>query len=221
MKFNYSDALPAIWSGLSILLLSACVTPATHMRHAGEFSNIRSEVFLADGSSFLAYTSYDKNVSKESLTVQLPGEKNERSIPLAHVEKLKMEDHEFVVRWITTPQASQREGKPAHKRTIMKRMGMESDIVQVFEYKYELRNPKSPIPTTHTTWYVAFPGEDSRKPLTELGSADYRKKWNFLVKDAGFIAVSAKPPHNVKLLLDEVKKIPAEDIPITENLSAG
>lgn len=96
---------------------------------------------------------------------------------------------------------------------------MESDAVQVFEYKYEVRNPKSPIPNLRTTWYVDFPGEDSQKPLTEFATSAYRQKWDLMVKSADLFMASNRPPNSLKSLMNEVKKIGLESEDTAENLS--
>jgi hypothetical protein len=93
-------------------------------------------------------------------------------------------------------------------RAMVKRMGMEEDMVQLFEYKYAIANPKSPISNTVTTWYVSFPDEAEDLPLSELNSAAYKQKWaNLLTKVEQGSVVSAKPPASAKNLMEQVRKL--------------
>lgn len=216
MKIIYPNAFTALCFGV-FFLLSSCSVSSTQMRHSGDFSKIRSEVFLEDGSSFLAYTSFGVR-NGQHIKVQLPGERHERDIPLHQVKMLKMEDHEFVVRLIQTPMVATRQGRPSQTRAVLKRLGMEADAVQVFEYKFEVNHPKSPLPSLQTAYFVSFLGDPVEHPMNELGSPAYKAKWDALILSTNPDLVSVRPPQSVKGLLDDVKKLNLEEKNLAENI---
>ena len=184
----------------------SCKAPATQLHSGSEFSNIRAELFLIDGTSQIGYTSLNLHSGDEHLTFVEPGKRSEKQIPLSKVEKLKMEDHEFVVKVINAPEAAVREGKSKYSRVILKRLGMEADSLQVFEYKYKVSNPKSPVKNTMTAWYIEFPGVAGNEPLCALGTVCYKQKWNsFVSSRGGNDKLTVNAPQTVKYLLDQVR----------------
>jgi hypothetical protein len=203
--------MPLFWVyALPFVLLSAisCVPSATTMHHSGSFSNIRSEILMNDGSVLRGYASMNSMKGEDALRVRVQGEKTERMIPLSAIDKLMAEEHEFVVKWLETPNRAIREGKSAKVRAMVKRLGMEADPVQIFEYKYAVSNPKSPISNTMTAFFVSFPDDPADLPLCELNSAAYKQKWaTLLARNENNAVVSTKAPSSVKSLIEQVKKL--------------
>jgi hypothetical protein len=194
------------YSMLYTLLQVSCKAPSTQMHSGSEFSNIRAELLMVDGTTQTGYTSINLHSGDQHLTFVEPGKRSEKQIPISKVEKLKMEDHEFVVKMIQTPDAAVREGKSKVSRVILKRLGMEADTLQVYEYKYKINNPKSPIKNTMTAWYIEFPGNAQNEPLCTMGTGCYKQKWIAYAKSrqANEKLVS-NAPQNVKSLLDQVR----------------
>ena len=184
----------------------SCMPSATSLRHSGSFSNIRSEIIMNDGSILRGYASMNAIKGEEALRVRVQGERHERMIPLSKIDRLVAEEHEFVVKWLQTPTRAAREGKPSKVRAMVRRMGMEADVVQLFEYKYAVSNPKSPISNTMTAWFVSFPNDPETLPLCELNSSAYKKKWADLQSLTDYNSiVSTKAPHSVKGLMEQVR----------------
>lgn len=206
--------MPFFWKNpiiILVVLASSCVPAATSLHNSGNFSNIRSEIRLTDGSVIRGYASMNALKGDDALRVRVAGERTERTIPLAKVDRLLAEEHEFVVKMLQTPARVNHGSKVSPLRAMVKRLGMEHDALQVFEYKYPVANPKSPISNTATTWYVSFPGDADNLPLVEMNSPAYRQKWAKLSeKYSDKSLVQAKEPSSVKNLLEAVKKIPAE-----------
>jgi hypothetical protein len=89
---------------------------------------------------------------------------------------------------------------------MVKRVGLQNDFIQVFEYKYGLKNPKSPIKTMHTTWFVGFMGENSNSALAELGTPNFKLRWSKLLENyPDRSLVSSSYPSNVKQLEEAVR----------------
>jgi len=155
----------------------------------------------------------------DAVRFKVPGERVERFISLSEITKLKAEEHEFVVKWIETPYKAVKEGKPRKTRAMVKRMGMESDPVQVSEYKYAIRNPKSPIHNYQTACFVSFPNEAPGLALCELASSCYKQKWaSIVVADNADKRIPEHAPATVKHLLEAVKKI---DLPNSQQQNFG
>jgi hypothetical protein len=205
---------------LLFFVISSCSPPAaTQLKHGGDFSNIRSEIVLNNGETIFGYASLNLVKGDDAVRFKVPGERAERLISLSEITKLKAEEHEFVVKWIETPYNAVKEGKPRKTRAMIKRMGMESDPVQVFEYKYAVRNPKSPIHNFQTTWYVSFPNEAPGLALCELASSCYKQKWATIVEaNNGDKRITEHAPASVKHLLEAVKKI---DFPNNQQQNFG
>lgn len=203
--------MPLLWVyALPFVVLSAtsCVPSATTMHHSGSFSNIRSEILMNDGSVIRGYASMNAMKGEDALRVRVQGERADRMIPLAKIDRLLAEEHTFVVKWLETPNRAIREGKSAKVRAMVKRLGMEADPVQIFEYKYAVSNPKSPISNTMTAFFVSFPDDPADLPLCELNSAAYKQKWaNLLTRNEKNAVVSTKAPSSVKGLIEQVKKL--------------
>jgi hypothetical protein len=196
---------------LPVLFFISCAPSATTLHNSGNFSNIRSEIRLTDGTIIKGYASLNALKGENALRVRVTGERTERSIPLAKVDRLYAEEHEFVVKWLKTPVHASQHGKAATTRAMVKRLGMEHDALQVFEYKYPVSNPKSPVNNTMTAWFVSFPGDPDDLPLVELNSQAYKQKWAKLSAAISDNAVVlGKAPSSVKGLLEQAKKIPVE-----------
>lgn len=211
LRYMITLKLPLLWVlALPLIVLQgiSCMPSATTMHHSGNFSNIRSEIRMTDGTVIRGYASMNALKGEQDLRVRIPGERADRTIPLSKIDRLLAEEHEFVVKWLQSPGRTKHQGSPLKVRAMVKRMGMEADAVQLFEYKYGVANPKSPISNTVTSWYVSFPGEADDLPLCELNSAAYKKKWsNLLTKVENNAVVSAKAPSSVKGLIEQVRKL--------------
>lgn len=212
-KLRYIKALklPVLWIvAVPLIMLPgiSCMHSATTLHHSGSFSNIRSEIRLTDGTVMRGYASMHSMKGEQDLRFRVPGEREERTFHLSKVDRLLAEEHEFVVKWLLAPNNAMREGRQSRVRAMVKRMGMELDMVQVFEYKYAVSNPKSPISNTMTAWYVSFPYEPENLPLCELNSACYKRKWNeLLASNKNLEDAPKKSPTSVKSLLEQVKEI--------------
>jgi hypothetical protein len=206
--------LPFLWiirMLIPAILFFACAPAATTLHNSGNFSNIRSEIRLTDGSVLKGYASHNAMNGENALRVRVAGQKSEYMIPLSKIDRLYAEEHEFVVKWLNTPKPATRNGMAATTRAMVKRIGMENDPVQVYEYKYPVSNPKSPIDNIMTAWFVSFPGDPDDLPLVEFNSAAYRQKWAKLTaRNQDGTAGLEKAPSSVKSLLEEVRKLPAE-----------
>jgi len=211
MRYMITLKLPLLWVlALPLIVLQgiSCMPSATTMHHSGHFSNIRSEIRMTDGTVIRGYASMNAMKGEQDLRVRIPGERADRTIPLSKIDRLLAEEHEFVVKWLQSPGRTKHQGTPAKVRAMVKRMGMEADVVQLYEYKYGVSNPKSPISNTVTSWYVSFPGEAGDLPLCELNSPLYKQKWAHLItRVENNSVVSAKAPSSVKGLIEQVRKL--------------
>lgn len=204
-KLSFFSFFPFL---LPVLLVLSCVPAATTLHNSGDFSNLRSEIRLTDGSVIRGYASLNALKGEDALRVRVAGERSERTIPLAKVDRLLAEEHEFVVKLLQTPAKARHGGKPSTVRAMVKRLGMEHDPVQVFEYKFPVSNPKSPISNIMTAWFVSFPGDPANLPLCELNSNTYKQKWaRLLARNQNNSVVSSKAPSSVKSLSEQVKKL--------------
>ncbi|HSK11879.1 MAG TPA: hypothetical protein VK907_01635 [Phnomibacter sp.] len=197
---------------ITCIVAIGCAPAATSLRHGSDLSNVRSEVVLTNGTSFTGYATYRGSYKNNELKVYHPGEKREYSYSLTEVEKLKAEEHEFVVRLLISPEGARRNGAAETTRAMVRRLGMEHDAVQVYEYKYQVKHPKSPLDKWETGWFVEFPGEPAGKPLVQLGSTAYRQKWTSLamLHNLNQVQLDQKAPASYKELLQEIRKIPEQ-----------
>jgi hypothetical protein len=183
-----------------------CMVPATMLQHAGNFSNIRSEIHLNDGTRMLGYASFNADGYGGGILHRSLNGKQTALVPLEKVNKVYTDEHEFVVRRIETPAAARKEGKPAIQKVVLKRLNNEQSPIQVFEYKYTVDNPKSSMPITLTTSYAFFAHMDNTTPLPEVGKDTFRKQWQAYLASEGNTTEARAMPANGKALLQYIKK---------------
>lgn len=205
--------------GLFLLIISCGSAELTQVKHGNDFSNLRSEVVLKNGSKYFGYATLEKGKhGTDKLWVSIPGSRQEKVFSIVEVEKMVAEDQEFVVKQLITPAVMVKEGYPNLTTSMVKRISEPHSLVQVYEYKYGVKNPKSPIKSLHTTWFVSFPDDKAGLPLTEFSSFSFKSKWD---KWAGGLAKEngSQVPHpgNIKQLLSAVKQL--ENTP--NSLSVG
>lgn len=206
-----------------VLVVSSCSSPATTMRHGNDFSNIRSEVVLNNGNSVLGYATYEGAFDAGQVSLYIPAERKHVKIPLNDIEKMKVEDHEYVVKKLVSPYNARKNGAATITKAMVRRMGMEKDPIQVFEYKYPVKNPKSPLNSLETVWFVSFPGDLPDRPLVQMGSSAYKEKWNELVygMQQENVMLQKKAPASAKSLIDQIKEIPVSHAISEELVTPG
>lgn len=205
MRFIYLISL----STLFLVFMSCGATQTTVKKHGGDFSNVRANILMHNEESAFGYATLNVSTGDRNLTLWVPGERKERIIKLDDIISITIEEQVFEVRWLSNPSASRRQGNPRLVQAVVERLSEAQDVIEVFEYKYKVRNPKSTIGTTQTAYFVSFPSDERQVPMCELGSTCYREKWSALVAnqapDAG---ISMKPPATVKHLLAQLEKFP-------------
>jgi hypothetical protein len=210
MKTLSNQGFLPIQLSIFVLVFFSCSSPTTSMRHGNDFSNIRSEVILNNGNSVVGYTSYKGMSGPGQVTMYLPAERKEVKFSLSEIERMKVEDHEYLVKMIVSPYNARKNGAGLITKAMVRRLGMEKDPIQVFEYKYEVKNPKSPLHSIETAWFVSFPDDIPDRPLIQMGSQTYKAKWSEFVFDMQQqnVVIEGKAPASPKILLDHIKDIP-------------
>jgi hypothetical protein len=189
------------------------------MQHSGDFSNLRTEITLNNGTRFIGYTTYESGAGN-IMQIYNPANKVTTNISLQEINKLEIEEVAFLVKWIETPVQVRKKGMPAKKMAVLRRLANENPDLQVFEYKYSVKHPKSPLNKTETAIYVQF-GHEDLKPLKQMGTPAFDQQWkeSFMRPhhSTESLVVASKSPKSLKSLL---KLAQSNSAPINDGAAA-
>lgn len=186
--------------------LVGCLVPATAIQHGGHFSNLKGMLLLVNGTQLSGYVSYNGTSGLSSLQHRSLDGREKNTFSLDEIDRITTDDHDFVVRRIETPARARKEGKPPVQKVMLRRMSTENAPIQVFEYKYNVDNPKSSMPLTLTTTYAAFIPDDTAEILVEIGKENFKKQWHVYVGKLERKGSDLKVPDTSKELLDYLKE---------------
>jgi hypothetical protein len=157
---------------------------------------------------YFGYATMEKSRFEESVRLRVPGKREEIVLKIHEIDRMLVEDQEYVVMKLEAPKAMVKEGSGKVVTSMVKRVGLQNDFIQVFEYKYGLKNPKSPIKTMHTTWFVGFMNKNPSEVLSELGSPGFREKWSiFLENQPKLNGLANHFPGSVKQINEIIKNL--------------
>lgn len=189
--------------GFLPVILVCCSVPKTSLHHSSQFSNLRTEITLNSGAKFVGYTTYRAGIDNV-MQVYNPSTRTTTNLSLNEINKLEIEEEAFFIKWIEPPVQSHKHGGSGKKLVVLRQLVTKQPEMYVYEYKYPVKHPKSPVDKIETAFYVQF-GQDASGPLTQFGTSAFTERWNLNLREQGAVsdqsAGISKPPKSLKALL--------------------